>query len=61
MLIQEEITHQLSLDSPPNLLALTLGLNIRLRSLTHPNSGAAQRARLLRTNPYSAQTALIFD
>lgn len=65
MLIQEEIAHQLSPDSPPNLLALTFGLNICLRSLTRPNSSAAQWAPLLphalTTNPYSAQTVLIFD
>lgn len=35
MLIQAKITLQLSVDSPSNVAALTFGLNIRLRSLTH--------------------------
>nr|CBN81158.1 Uncharacterized protein [Dicentrarchus labrax] len=38
MLIQGKITHQLSVDSPSNLDALTFGLNLCLRLLTHPNS-----------------------
>lgn len=58
MLIQEKITHQLSADSPPNLLALTFGLNICLKSSTRPNSSAAQWAWLL---PHLLRINLLFS
>lgn len=38
MLVQVQITLQLSVDSASNLVALTSGLNIHPYLLTHPNS-----------------------